>query len=81
MTLSKSARATMGRIGRACPLSDRGRPWFHVEKGRFYYADGREIKGMGVTELIESGVFSPVDGGLFGDTPQVYRFDPARASA
>ena len=80
MPLSRTAKTALGRIGRACRQEDRGRPWFHVEKGRFYYADGRELKGAGAQELIDEGIFKAGDGGLFGDTPQVYRFDPQCAA-
>lgn len=75
MPLSPRAKRALGLIGRANGPRESS-PWFFYEKGRYRYPDGREIKGSGVLELIEEGVFKPDDGGLFGDNPQVYRFDP-----
>lgn len=76
--LSKSAKRTLGLIGRANSKSE-ARPRFFLEKGKFRYPDGREIKGAGVHELVAEGVLVPSGDGLLPGTSQTYVFDPGCA--
>ena len=68
--LSKSARRMMEKIGKA---SGKGPAMFHREvNGRYYMADGREIKGGGLYELMDAGVFIPNEDGLFPGMTQTF---------
>ena len=76
--LSRAAKTALRNIGRNCGPKC-SRPWFLVEDGKYLYPSGREIRGGGVTELIERGIFKPESDGLFPGMAQTYKFDPASA--
>ena len=74
--LTCRAKKALGLIGRACGKHC-ARPWFFKERGRLYYPDGREIKGFGVHDLIDAGIFKPQNDGLLPGHSQTYVFDPS----
>ncbi len=74
--LSKTARKMMDKIGKSC---GKKKPvQFHRgADGRYYVADGREIKGAGLYELLDSGIFVPQEDGLFPGFTQTFTLNTA----
>ena len=73
--LSKPARKMMEKIGKA---SGKGPVQFHrASNGRFYLADGREIKGGGLYDLMDAGIFVPQEDGLFAGFTQTFKLNTA----